>query len=54
MTRCEKLQSKIGQKIECELCHQKKPLTFQWKITKDHQLICPGCAGKYEGLQVSI
>ena len=42
-TLAEKLQEKMGHKIECGFCSKKKILTPQWRMNTGHKIICPTC-----------
>jgi NAD-dependent SIR2 family protein deacetylase len=48
LTRSEKLRQKIGHKVECDMCHQKKEFTDNWRMSTDKIIICPECQLKPE------
>ena len=41
-TRSEKLQNFKG-KIECDICHEKKPFNDRWLMTDGATIVCPEC-----------
>lgn len=43
LTKSEKLQKKIGHKIPCEICGEKKVLTPEWKMDIRGRIACPEC-----------
>lgn len=43
LTFSEKLRQKIGHKVTCVFCHQKKYLTTQWRINTERKAVCPEC-----------
>jgi len=53
--KAEQLANKIGQKIECDICHQKKVFSSDWKMSTDKIILCPECQVKNKArLMVSI
>ena len=45
-TRSEHLLGKIGHKVECDICHQKKVFTNEWKMSTGKIILCPECQAK--------
>ena len=42
-TRAEKLHDKIGDKIQCDFCHQNKRFDSSWMMTEGPMFACPEC-----------
>lgn len=56
-TISEKLQDRIGKKVECSVCHKRKCLTYRWGIHQFKAPVCPTCQPKVVsqgGIIVSI
>ena len=52
LTKSEQLLLKIGQEVECDMCHQQVLMTDNWKMTAyrddngnfvDKKAVCPIC-----------
>ena len=52
LTKSEQLLLKIGQEVECDMCHQQVLMTDNWKMTAyrddngnfvDKKAVCPSC-----------
>ena len=54
LTRCERLQNRIGQKEHCKGCNQMKVFGINWLMDKKRDIFCPECNAKPHGVRVSI
>ncbi len=43
ITKSEKLSGKIGQNVECSICHKESPFNSQWLMKKNKSIVCPKC-----------
>lgn len=48
LTFTEKLRQKLGHRILCDFCNEKKVLTEKWMMTTNKKLCCADCINKVE------
>ncbi len=53
-TRSEKLRDKIGLKVTCDGCREKKIFGMNWLIDCARKIFCPECNTKPHTTRVSI
>lgn len=44
-TKCEKLLERLGEKVECDVCHNQKVFNQNWRMSGDKAVVCPECQG---------
>jgi len=45
-TIAEKLEGKVGHKVQCSICEKRKEFDYRWCMTADKNIVCPGCLRK--------